>query len=155
MLRIFVAALALNACTSLSSADAPGPDTRPPSNALDWLTGCWQSESGDAREVWSEAEDGYYFGYAVSLRDGKVVFFEQMRIDPAPMPIFNAYPAGTGPSAFPATALAAESVTFANPEHDYPQKIQYTRSGDALNAVISLIDDRRPGQFNFIRCDGG
>ena len=89
MLRLLLSLFALSACTALSIADETG---EPDPNRLDWLTGCWQSESGDTREVWSASEDGYYFGYAVSLQDGAVVFFEQMRIDPSAMPVFNAYP---------------------------------------------------------------
>ena len=58
------------------------------------------------REVWSGSEDGYYFGYSIVLKDGHAVFFEQMRVDPAPLPVFNAYPEGNGPSPFPAAAAA-------------------------------------------------
>lgn len=119
---------------------------------LDWLSGCWQSVDGTTREVWSASEDGYYFGYSVVSKDGHAMFFEQMRIDPAPMPIFNAYPGGRGPSAFPAEDLADQSVTFANPEHDFPQKIRYWREDDALKALISRMDDTSPGAFEFVPC---
>lgn len=121
-------------------------------NRLDWLSGCWQSTDGSTREVWSASEDGYYFGYSVVSKDGHAIFFEQMRIDPAPMPIFNAYPGGTGPSAFPTKDLTTNSVTFANPEHDFPQKIRYWRAGDTLKAVISRMDDTSPGTFEFVPC---
>ena len=123
-------------------------------NRLNWLTGCWQSADGSIREVWSTSEDGYYFGYSVISQEGHAVFFEQMRIDPAPMPIFNAYPSGAGPSAFPASGLTASSITFANAEHDFPQKIRYWREGDVLKAVISDIDDRSPAGFEFVVCAG-
>lgn len=149
MIRISISLFALSACASISSAENADP------NHLDWLTGCWQSEDGDAREVWSASEDGYYFGYATTKRDGDLVFFEQMRIDPEPMPVFNAYPAGNGPSAFPTIALTSHSVTFANPEHDFPQKITYAREGDALNAVISRMDGTSPGHFNYVPCPTG
>jgi len=119
---------------------------------LNWLTGCWQSVDNGTREVWSVSEDGYYFGYSVVLKDGHAVFFEQMRVDPAPLPIFNAYPDGDGPFSFPATEISEHSVTFANPEHDFPQKIKYWRDGEALKAVISRTDDSRPGAFNFLPC---
>lgn len=143
----FVWSLALLAgCTSVSAADEPDHQ------ALHWLTGCWQSESGGTREVWSLSEGGYYFGYSVVMQNGQVVFFEQMRIDPARPPVFNAYPAGSGPSAFPAIEMGDQTITFANANHDYPQKIRYWRDGEALRAKISLIDDGQPGTFDFVAC---
>lgn len=146
MKSILFSATLLAGCTLSSQADEPAKPT------LDWLTGCWQSEDGSSREVWSQSEDGYFFGYAVVLNEESVVFFEQMRIDPGAPPTFQAYPRGAGPSGFPAVSIAETSVTFANAEHDYPQKIKYMRDGDALNAVISLIDDTQQGIFNFKPC---
>ena len=121
-------------------------------NRLDWLTGCWQGDDKVTREVWSASQDGYYFGYSVVTKDDHVIFFEQMRIDPAPMPVFNAYPAGNGPFPFAATELTETSVTFANPDHDFPQKIKYWRDGTHLRAVISAMDGSRAGDFNFTPC---
>ena len=146
MKQILFSAILLTGCALSSQADEAAAPT------LDWLTGCWQSEDGTSREVWSQSEDGYFFGYALVLNEGKVVFFEQMRIDPGAAPTFQAYPRGAGPSGFPAVAVTNASVTFANPDHDYPQKIKYTREGYALNAVISLIDDTQQGTFNFLPC---
>ena len=146
MIRFLGSLVVLAGCTAVSVADEPESST------LDWLSGCWQSESGETREIWSVSEDGYYFGYSVVLNDGTLVFFEQMRIDPGAPPVFNAYPAGTGPSAFPAIGMDAQAITFANPEHDFPQKIRYWREGDALHARISLIDDSRPGTFDYQPC---
>ncbi|MEM7458241.1 MAG: DUF6265 family protein [Pseudomonadota bacterium] len=146
MIRITLAALMAGACTSTMTAEEADPDH------LDWFSGCWRSLDGSTREIWSTSEDGHYFGYSVVLNAGKLVFFEQMRIDPADMPVFNAYPRGAGPSAFPAVAVTENSITFANPEHDFPQKIKYVREGDQLKAVISLIDDTRQGHFNYIAC---
>ena len=104
------------------------------------------------REVWSASEDGYYFGYNVVLKDGHAIFFEQMRIDPAPLPVFNAYPSGEGPFPFAAVELSEVSVTFANPEHDFPQKIKYWRDGETLHAVISHRDDSSAAEFSFTPC---
>ncbi|HCE21186.1 MAG TPA: hypothetical protein DF282_01575, partial [Hyphomonas sp.] len=64
---------------------------------LAWITGCWISESGTSKEVWSIPEAGYVFGYAVTLGDGSVSFFEQMRNKPGPLYVLNVYPAGGGP----------------------------------------------------------
>lgn len=146
MIRLTLYLLAFSACSIASHAEEADP------NRLDWLTGCWQGDDGMTREIWSVSEDGYYFGYSVVLKDGHAVFFEQMRIDPAPLPVFNAYPRGDGPSAFPATALSDTRITFANPEHDFPQKIEYWREGDTLRALISKMDGSSPGAFRYTPC---
>lgn len=139
--------VAISATFSCACADEADP------NRLDWMTGCWQSADGDTREVWSASEDGYYFGYSVVLKDGHAVFFEQMRIDPAPLPIFNAYPDGQGPFPFPASEISERRVEFANPEHDFPQKITYWRNGESLNATISRMDDSGRGAFSYLPCE--
>ena len=146
MIRLTLTLLAISACSLSGYSQEADP------NRLDWLTGCWQGDDGMTREVWSASEDGYYFGYSVVLKDGHAIFFEQMRIDPAPLPVFNAYPRGEGPSAFPAISLSDTRITFANPEHDFPQKIEYWREGDTLRALISRMDGSSPGAFRYAPC---
>ena len=107
------------------------------------------------REVWSDDENGYLFGYSTTYRDGEVVFFEQMRMDPddgyAPS-AFNAYPAGQGPVRFERSQFSDVAVTFENPGNDYPQRIVYWGETNALNAEISLIDGSRKRSFRFVPC---
>ena len=137
----------------LLSASASAPSAAPsPSNQFDWLTGCWQSEDSSTRETWFTSEGGFDFVYSVVFQGGQAVSFEQMRIDPGETPIFNAYPRGVGPSPFPAIELAENSVTFANAEHDYPQKISYWRDRDQLRATISLFDGSQENAFTFVSC---
>ncbi len=146
MIRSTISLILLSACASAPSA------TPNPFSQSDWLTGCWQSEDGGTRETWSVLEGGFYFGHSVVYQGDQAVFFEQMRIDPGETPIFNAYPRGVGPSPFPAIELAENSVTFANAEHDYPQKISYWRDRDQLRATISLFDGSQENAFTFVSC---
>jgi hypothetical protein len=101
-------------------------------HSLGWLTGCWESEDGIYREVWSSPEHGFLFGYAVSLQDDAVTFFGQTCIEPGPPAVFNAYPAGAGPSPFTERARTGTSIKFANAEHDYPQVVAYWKTGRGL-----------------------
>ena len=146
VIRSTVSLILLTACASSPNA-APNPSTQ-----FDWLTGCWQSEDGSTRETWSTSEGGFYFGHSVVYQDSQAVFFEQMRIDPGETPIFNAYPRGEGPSPFPATEFSEQAVTFANAEHDYPQKIRYWLDGERLRATISLFDGSQANEFAFSAC---
>lgn len=51
--------------------------------------------------------------------------------------VYHAYPVGQAPAVFPAIALDDTGATFANPAHDFPQRIIYRRVGtDSLLARV-------------------
>ncbi len=140
----------LAACLLLGGCSAmPGPAGGHP---LSWISGCWENADGDYREVWSAPDHGYLFGYALALEGDTVAFFEQTRIDPGAAYTFNAYPAGEGPARFAETERGAAYIVFADPEHDYPQRIRYARDGDQMTAEISLLDGSKGQGFAFRAC---
>ena len=126
-----------------------------PSPSFDWLTGCWQETTSATHEVWSRSEGGYLFGYSVSYSGGEPNFFELMHIAPGEPPVLNAYPRGIGPSAFPLILQDENEAVFANAEHDYPQRIHYSRTEGGLTATISRLDESRAITFTFVSCPGG
>ena len=142
-----LSALAVTACSS-----TPPPTTDHP---LGWLTGCWESETGDYREVWSEPESGYLFSYALSYEDDAVNFFEQLRISPGDGYVLNAYPAGKGPSPFFETARGANHVTFTNSEHDFPQVITYALDRETLTAHVATLDETQGFDLTLAPCSRG
>ncbi|MCA8900674.1 MAG: hypothetical protein KDA53_05430 [Hyphomonas sp.] len=142
----------LLALAAACASPPPVPASAPPPHPLDWMSGCWQTANGGYREVWSPADHGYLFGYALTLRDGRPVFFEQSRIDPGEVFTFNAYPAGEGPTQFTETARTESSITFSAPEHDYPQVVAYERTRSGLSARISLMDGSKRQDFVFRAC---
>lgn len=106
-----------------------------------WIEGCWRSESGATVETWERGGDGLYFGWNVASQDGAVRFFEQLRIeDFGGADGYYAYPKGVGPTRFALVERGASWATFANPAHDFPQRIVYARDGEGLTATVSLID---------------
>ena len=123
--------------------------------SFDWLIGCWRSSEAKTQEVWLRSPSaGHLFGYSVTELTGESVFFEQIRIVVEnAQATFYAYPAGVGPTAFAATSTGRDTVTFANAEHDYPQRITYTRQGKSLTATISLMDGSRPHSWHYQACD--
>ena len=88
----------------------------------------------------------------MTLKDGSVSFFEQMHITSSQPNVFNAYPAGIGPSPFSESERTGGSITFANPEHDYPQLIAYRTIEAGLAARISSSDGSNVRDFDFIPC---
>ena len=147
-----LAALALSACAGLPP---PAPAATPPDAPLGWMKGCWQSQSGgDTREVWSQSYDGFLFGYSITLQDGAMRFFEDLRIETRGADtVYIASPRGTAPTVFTLTETGPNEAVFTNPDHDYPQRIAYTRAGDRLTATISLADKSDARVFAFAACD--
>ncbi len=151
--------LAFLMLTPFSRAQA----SQPTSPFFDWFSGCWMSNDGAIREVWSTNEGDLLFGYSVYIDHKQdrfpgeqITFFEQMRIDligdedrPA---AFYAYPAGKGPTQFVRTDFGDRTVTYENAENDYPQRIRYWRDGDQLKAEISMLDEANKRGFTYIPC---
>jgi hypothetical protein len=134
-------------------AEAPGasPD-------LGWLAGHWCSDEGGRRvdEVWLDGAGGAMHGLSRTVSGGELESFEFMRIErDAAATRFLAQPGGAAPTAFTLVEHGAQRASFANPTHDFPNRIDYRRDGDHLHAQIS-----GPGEggemripFDYRRCD--
>jgi len=114
-----------------------------------WLAGCWVSEDGSAQEAWAIEDDGSLIGFSVALGEAGIGFYEMMTIRRSGdgIWVFTAYPSGQAVTSFRATSLGEESAEFRNPKHDYPQVVRYERSGERVDATISLSDGSRPTTF--------
>ena len=66
-----------------------------------------------------------------------------------PAPWTRARPDGKPPVEFPLVLISEEAIEFANPAHDYPQRIRYWRQGKLLMAEISLLDGSRSLRWNY------
>jgi hypothetical protein len=76
--------------------------------------------------------------------DGLRQLFEFMRIENRKEGIvFIAQPGGEQPTPFRLTAHDAKTLVFSNPAHDFPQRIEYRRTGpDTLEATVGMIDGK-------------
>ena len=121
-----------------------------------FLAGCWEEKRAElawTEECWTSARGGLMIG---SGRDGKgdsVRHWEWMRIERAAdgILIFYGSPKGAAPVAFKATASDGESITFLNADHDYPQRVSYTLTGQGLDAEISLADGSKQNRWSYRR----
>ncbi len=120
----------------------------------DWLAGRWCSADGprgQTCETWQAAAGGTMLGTSQTVKGGKTVAFEFLRIaldgDTA---VYLPQPGGKPPVAFRA-ASSGEGVTFVNAAHDYPQRIHYRLTGDVLTAEISLADGSKAMRWSFTR----
>lgn len=145
VLALSIAAVLTAGCVSAPAAHAD--------EDLKWMSGCWRTADKSYREVWTKPDSGYLFGYAITYDEtGAVSFFEQSRIDAGSPAVFNAYPGGFGPSEFTEISRDKNTITFANPAHDYPQRITYTRKGGRMSATIALMNGARSVTWEFKKC---
>lgn len=127
-----------------------------------WLVGCWQGESGDrvVEEHWFAPRGGTMLGSARATRGDRTTSVELTVLRMARDTLmYHAYPVGQSPAVFPAIALDDDGATFANPEHDFPQRIIYRRVGaDSLVARVEGPLNGRETSVDYamrrVRCPG-
>lgn len=131
------------------AAQATGRSLAP----LAWLTGCWEQRTGTrvVEEQWMAPAGGLMLGVNRTTIQGQAREFEFLRIELRDStPTYVAQPGGRPPTAFVATVLSDSLVSFANPAHDFPQRISYRRAGaDSLVARVEATRDGRVRGLDF------
>ena len=127
---------------------------------LTWLSGCWAAAGQDAGsgEQWMPPAGGTMIGMSRSVRDGKTVAFEFIRIveqEDGGLE-FIASPSGQNTTSFSMVSLGDREVTFGNSDHGFPQRIIYrlTSDEDLLGRIEGTIDGKeRAVDFPMKRID--
>src|SRR5262245_23156026 len=104
-----------------------------------WISGCWEytRNTRHVAEHWLPVEGDTMIGVSRTVNAGKTTEWEFLMIRSGPKGIdYVAKPSGQAEATFTAAAATATEVVFENPAHDFPKKIGYKRSGDALTAWI-------------------
>jgi len=121
-------------------------------DGLAWLAGHWAMEKGGvlSEEAWFAPRGGSMLGLnrqstseatemteflAIVERDGEVYY--------------QASPSGQAPAEFKMTLLRATRVVFENPEHDFPNRIEYIRRGHQLRALVTGDANGKPLKLDF------
>jgi hypothetical protein len=131
---------------ALLFAQTPTPRIpEPPKTAdLAWLEGHWRGDEGGVHmeEIWTSARGGALVGLHkdVALRNGeaRMVSFEFLRIEATSSGVdYVAQPSGRPPTRFALVEASGRRAVFANPAHDFPQRILYwIDDAGALHARI-------------------
>jgi hypothetical protein len=121
---------------TLSSASERTPsmnNTAPSIESLHWLAGCWAGEIKGTyvEECWMEPRGGMMPGVNRSVKNGKAVFFEYLRIEESPEGlVYIASPMGKSPTVFTLKSSENKTFVFENLAHDFPQRIIYQLAGE-------------------------
>lgn len=118
----------------------PTAAAEPVADDLAWLSGQWLGGDGNERteEHYMRPAGGVIAGMSRTVRTGKAPQIEFIRIAPGDdgRLAYHAHPLGQAPASFALVESAPGLAVFANPRHDFPQKIIYRRTGDSLTAII-------------------
>ena len=119
----------------------------------DWLTGEWLQVRDDrwTEEVWTLPRGGVMIGVGRTGRGGVLRSWEVMRIVRAAdgSLAFHGAPEGGAATIFPAIAEGVRDTSFANPDHDYPQRIRYWREGRLLMAETAKMDGSQTQSWTY------
>ena len=107
---------------------------------LSFLTGCWAINDGPMviEEEWGKPAADGMLGFSRTLKAGKTVFSEFMRIEKRGDQLIYTLRIGTkqGPVEFKMIRQTATEIVFENLAHDFPQRILYRSVAGGLAARI-------------------
>lgn len=112
-------------------AQGPAPTLAPTPTleSLSWLSGTWQGRDArglEMEETWLPPKGGTMLGLHRDVAGGRTVSFEFMRIAAETDGIvYWASPGGRPATAFTLAEGGGRRAVFANPAHDFPQRILY------------------------------
>jgi len=126
-----------------------------------WLQGCWRSTRGETtiEEQWMAPGGGAMLGMGRTVRGSKLVEYELVLIKEQEGRLtYEAHPSGQPSATFTAATTSDTSVVFENPQHDFPQRVGYRRSGaDGLDAWIEGQANGKSRRVDFsyqrVRCE--
>ena len=143
--------------------EASGQNEKLSITSLNWLGGCWEANIAERNmvitEQWMKPAGGMMMGAGRTVRGGKVVDYEFLRIiEEADGVYYAAKPqANKDETRFKLVKATTSQIVFENPTHDFPQRILYTLVGEKLTARIEGTKDGKTRGIDFpytrVKCD--
>jgi hypothetical protein len=125
----------------------PGGPVQGGLSALSFMAGAWEGRDGELEmeELWLEAKGGVMLGLHRDVKGGRVVSFEFLRLEArADGVVYHASPGGRPPTPFTLVESGDRRAVFANPKHDFPQRILYWLDAEgSLHARVEGPQDGR------------
>ncbi len=118
-----------------------------PIDRLAWLAGCWEQRGSDrwVEEQWLQPLGGMMIGMGRTVAGGKTLSYEHMRIEEREgRLVFTAMPSGQPQAAFASSQIIDSAVVFANPAHDFPQRVSYRHMPDG--SLLARIEGETDGK---------
>jgi hypothetical protein len=110
---------------------------------MEWLLGYWNRTNGLAEhrsfEQWEKVSDTEWKGLGITLSKTDTLVVEKIKLVLREKNVYYVadVPDNKEPVHFKLTEISNDGFVCENPEHDFPQKIVYRRTGTTLKATIS------------------
>ncbi|MBX3294116.1 MAG: hypothetical protein KF762_00140 [Acidobacteria bacterium] len=138
-----------------SAMPADTAQAAPTVASVSWIAGCWEindtARERIVQEQWMKPAGGVMLGMARTIRAGRLVNWEFTRLIEKDGDVF--YVAKPSQNAaetfFKLVKSSSNEAVFENPEHDFPQRIIYRRSGDKLTARIEGTNNGKPAAMDY------
>src|SRR4051812_34516928 len=142
IMKSFFLALILTAAAAAAPRAADVPMTK-----LAWMTGDWQQTSGSRviEEHWSTPSANTLIGMSRTVRDGRTVSFEFLRIEQRGNGTFYvAQPNGRPPTDFKLASWTDAELVFEGDGTDRVKRITYRKQG--LNGLAATVEGEENGK---------
>ncbi len=140
--------LLLLVAANVSPVRSPGGVER-----LAWLQGCWELVSPErtVEEQWLPPRGDSMLGVSRTIRGDSLSEYEFLVVRARGEHIaYETHPSGQPPAVFLSRSVSETSAVFENPQHDFPQRIGYQRSGpDSLIAWVEGTQEGRVRRLQF------
>ena len=109
---------------------------------VEWLIGQWKRTNAkpgrSSVETWKKDRD-QLVGFAVNMNGRDTTYVEKLKIVFKDNTLYYVadVPQNKSEVYFKLTELSESGFVCENPQHDFPKKIRYERTGSGLRAVIS------------------
>lgn len=128
-------ALVIAAWALIVSHAASAQDKKLKLEDVSWLSGCWKTKEGspgDNFEIWTKVVGNMMLGIGTSVKNGKVISHESMRIEVLDNGdlVFSAKPSDMDEKSFTLTSTNERNLVFENAKYDFPQRVIYRREKD-------------------------
>ena len=113
------------------------------------MAGAWKSTRGETviEEVWTAPRGGMLLGLNRTVGP-RGASWEHLRIaEDEDGVVYWASPSGAKPTPFRLVELEENRAVFSNPEHDFPQRLTYTRTDEQLVAKVEAEQNGRMQGF--------
>jgi len=130
---------------------------------LGWMAGCWELND-DKRgmlisEMWMKPSGNAMMGVGRTIKSGKLVDFEFLRIveDANGIAYISRPSENKEDTSFKMIRSSTGEVVFENAAHDFPQRIIYKGSGEKMTARIEGLTNGKLKGIDFpyarVRCE--
>jgi hypothetical protein len=128
-----------------------------------FISGCWAMRAADGtviEEMWNKPTGGTMNGVGRTVSGGKTRFNEYLEIreENGVLTYYAQLRLGGPVTPFPAIKVVAGELVFANPQHDYPQRIIYRRTADG--GLFARVEGNQKGKaasedfpYKRVKCD--